>query len=119
VKLAKRAEEDNRKPAVTLSLQEPVELKRVRIAESCARRDSNNSSFSVTDFWFRPSYIDCLYVIYKLKTNAKKHSINNTSSLTTMISRSQHIVMKIEKIIKFKNLPIISDKNKQQLTKRR
>jgi hypothetical protein len=55
--------------------------------------------------------------MYKLKTKAKKHSINKTSSLTTMISRSQHIVRKTVKIDKFKNLPINIYKNQQQLTK--
>jgi hypothetical protein len=105
-------------PAETLSLQDPVELRRARIAESCARKDSNNSSLSVTDFWLRPSYIDCLYVMYKLKTKAKKHSISRTSSLTTMSSETQQIVIKIEKIIKFVNLPIKNYRNQQQLTKK-
>jgi hypothetical protein len=56
--------------------------------------------------------------MYKLKTKAKKHSIKRTSSLTTMISKSQHIVRNTEKIIKFKNLPIINFRNQQQLTKK-
>jgi len=56
--------------------------------------------------------------MYKLKTKAKKHSIKRTSSLTTMISKSQQNVIKIEKIVKFKNLPIKIYRNQQQLTKK-
>jgi hypothetical protein len=56
--------------------------------------------------------------MYKLKTKAKKHSIKRTSSLTTIISKSQQIVRKIEKIVKFKNLPIKLYRKQQQLTKK-
>jgi hypothetical protein len=55
--------------------------------------------------------------MYKLKTKAKKHSINKTSSLTTISSSSQQTVRKIVKIVKFKNLPIKNYRNQQQLTK--
>jgi hypothetical protein len=109
-----KAEDDNRDPAATFSLQEPVALRCAKIAESWARRDSKSSSFSVTDFWFKLSKIDCLYVIYKLKTKDRKQSSKRTSSLTTISSKSQQKVIKTVKMAKFKYLPI-DEKNWQRL----